>query len=357
MIEILHPDTDANRIAALLRPESGYRLVDAWPIALPELAVMDRPALAAGTPEADRRLAAYVADAHADGRALDRVTRYVVYPWRRTVVRLPDPEHFRRLRTARNRVLVTSEEQQRWSTALIGVAGLSVGAAALTTCALTGASRFRIADADVLGCTNLNRLVASVCDLGEPKLTLAHRRVLELDPYSEIAGFPGGYTPRSADEFFGRTDRLTVLIEEMDDFAMKVDIRLRARSRGIPVVMATDHGDNAFLDVERFDLDPEYPLWHGKAAHLAHVPSADLRDRRRRQEFAAAIVGGDITTRTRDSLAQIGRTLPSWPQLGTAASLAGVLAALAARYIACGGTLPSGRYRVDVDDILRGADG
>jgi tRNA A37 threonylcarbamoyladenosine dehydratase len=63
---------------------------------------------------------------------------------------------------------------------------------------LTGARRFRLADPDTLGPTNLNRLAGSVCDFGVPKLTLAMRRTLETDPYSDIEAFEAGYGPEVA---------------------------------------------------------------------------------------------------------------------------------------------------------------
>jgi hypothetical protein len=226
----------------------------------------------------------------------------------------------------------------------------------LAASSLTGARRFRLAEADTLGPTNLNRLAGSVCDFGEPKLTLAMRRTLEADPYSELEAFPDGYAPEAADAFLGTgdTERLAVLVEEMDDLGLKVDIRTRARAARVPVVMVTDNGDNAILDVERFDLDPGYPLFHGLAGDLA-AGQADLNDPIQRVNVASAIVGSQITPRTRFSLTQVGRTLPSWPQLGTAATVGGALGALAARYIACGVPLPSGRYRADLDQVLLGA--
>ncbi|MGY2123872.1 ThiF family adenylyltransferase [Nocardia gipuzkoensis] len=356
MIEILHPVADRGRIAELLAPRSGYRFVDCWTSALPELAVIDRPEFAAGTAAAGHALATYMASALDDG-SIDRISRFVVFPWRGTIVKLPDAEHFWRLRTARNRHLLTGDEQEAWSRALIGVAGLSVGASALAVCALTGARRFRLAERDTLGCSNLNRLQGSVCDVGEPKLTLAQRRTFELDPYCEITGFPAGYQPETAAAYLGAPgpgERLSVVIEEMDDFAMKVDIRRRARAAGIPVLMVTDHGDNAFLDVERYDLQPDYPLFHGKAGEVTELSPNDLRDPRRRIELAVAIVGSRISPRTRYSLTQVGHSLASWPQLGTAVSLAGALAGVAARAIVCGKELPSGRYRIDLDESLFG---
>ena len=366
MIEVLDPVADRPRINSLLDPAAGIRLVDAWQAALPELASLDLPHLSPGTADAKASLDEYFAAVWTEAD-IEAASRYVLFPWRSTIVRLPDADLFWRLRTARNRYLIDEGEQREWSAALIGIAGLSVGASVLAASSLTGARRFRLAEADTLAPTNLNRLAGSVCDFGEPKLTLAVRRTLEADPYSDLEAFPAGYTPGAAAAFIGGTgtgpgtgtgtgtgtERLTVLVEEMDDLALKVDIRVKARAARVPVVMVTDNGDNAILDVERFDLDSGYPLFHGLAGDLATNP-ADLNDPVQRVNVASAIVGSHITPRTRFSLTQLGRTLPSWPQLGTAATAGGALGALAARYIATGVPLPSGRYRVDLDEILLG---
>jgi len=355
MIELLDPVTDRLRIESLLDPAAGIKLVDAWETALPELASLDLPHLSPGTADSQASLDQYFAAEWTD-TSIEAASTYVLFPWRSTIVRLPGADLFWRLRTARNRYLIDESEQRQWSAALIGIAGLSVGASVLAASSLTGARRFRLAEGDTLGPTNLNRLAGSVCDLGEPKLTLAMRRTFEADPYSDIQAFPAGYTPGTADAFIGSggTERLTVLVEEMDDLALKVGIRVKARAARVPVVMVTDNGDNAILDVERFDQDPGYLLFHGLAGDLAANP-ADLNDPIQRVNIASAIVGSQITPRTRFSLTQVGRTLPSWPQLGTAATAGGALGALASRYIACGVPLESGRYRVDLDETLIGA--
>lgn len=338
MIEILHPLHDSERIVQLRRPDSGYQHVDAWETALPELTALNR----------------YTSGgAVFDAAALDQFSRQVVYPWRRTMVRLPEARLFDQLRTARNRYLITDDEQRLWSSALIGVAGLSVGSSVLNACSLTGAGHFRIADPDTLGPTNLNRLAGSVCDLGLSKTLLAQRRVLESNPYSEIEAFPSGYSPDSAGTFFGGPGAvpLRVVIEEMDDLAMKIDLRLRARASRVPVIMATDDGDNIILDVERYDLDPEYPLFHGRAGDITDLDPEVLRDPANRIRVASAIVGDDIGARMKKSLAEVGRTIPSWPQLGTAATLAGVVGALVARKLVCGDEVRSGRCHIRVDEL------
>lgn len=351
MIEILHPGRDGERIAALRAPLSGYDFVDGWTSALPDLVALDLPRRVGDAPvrASDPEPLAVLARA---GGTLDEASRYVVFPWRRTVVRLPESETFHRLRTARNRWLIDAEEQRAWSSALIGVAGLSVGASALTTCVLTGARRFRLAEHDTLAPTNLNRLPASVCDLGAPKLVLAQRRTWEIDPYCEITGFAEGYRPGTAARFLGSGgDRLGVVIEEMDDLAMKIHLRIAARAARIPVVMATDNGDGTFLDIERYDLEPGAPLFGGRAGDLAALTGADLADPARRMEIVRAIVGAGLSGRTLASLDQVGRTLPSWPQLATAVAISGALAAYGARAIVCGAPLQSGRYRVDLEDF------
>ncbi|HEY5856019.1 MAG TPA: ThiF family adenylyltransferase [Aldersonia sp.] len=268
MIDILHPTRDRRRIAQVCA--DGYRCVDAWPDVLVELGAIERP----DTDQAER--ARHIARCWPE-RAVAAASRYVVYPWRRTMVRLPERDLFHRMRTARNRWLLDEGEQRAWAQARIGIAGLSVGSSVLTVCALTGARRLRVTDPDTLGLTNLNRLAGSVCDLGTAKLDLAMRRVLELDPYASVEGFANGYTPSEADRFL---DGLTVLVEEMDDLAMKLHIRIRAKAARIPVVMVTDNGDDVILDVERFDLDPDYPVLHGRvgADDLSGVDLGDLSD-------------------------------------------------------------------------------
>ncbi|MGC4935284.1 ThiF family adenylyltransferase [Gordonia sp. DT30] len=337
MIDILDPARDRDRIDALLHA-GDHRLVDAWATARPELTA----------------LAQFTGEEVPDSAQLDSWSRYVVYPWRRTVVRVPVDPLLHRLRTARNRFLITDDEQAAWSSAQLAVAGLSVGASVVQVAALTGARRFHLADPDTLGPTNLNRLAGSVCDLGLAKTTLAARRLLEADPYAEIATWDRGYqVDRSAEFLRGRDGRpVDVVIEEMDDLAMKVAVRSHVRTARIPLIMVTDDGDNVIIDVERHDLDRDYPPFHGAAGEIAEYDLEALRDPANRVRVACAIVGADVAPRVAEALAHVGQTIPSWPQLGTAASLAGVVGAFAARTIVCGGDLPSGRYRVAIDDAL-----
>ena len=344
MIEILHPYYDAARIAQLT-DASRRELVDMWPAALEELRALDALEHVEPGPAPDTLVD------FGDPAVIDDRTRYVVIDWRNTVVRMPDAELFYRLKTARNRFLLTTSEQEAWRDATVAVAGLSVGSSALASCALTGARSFHIADSDRLSPTNLNRMTTSICDVGLAKVDIAERRILEGDPYSSVTQFVHGYSTDVADAFLGvATGKpVSVIIEEIDDIAMKIDMRRRARAARIPVVSVTDIGENVMLDIERYDLDPEYPIFHGRGENFS---AADAADPVQRLDMAMAIVGDNLTSRMAFSASQVGRSLASWPQLGSTAAMSGGIAAAAARNIVCGRPVMSGRYVLDIERMI-----
>ena len=136
---------------------------------------------------------------------------WVHYPWRRTVVGLLGRAAFRRLRLDRNRNKITAEEQERLSRLRIGVAGLSVGHAAAHTLALEGlCGELRLADFDAIDVSNLNRIPATVLDLGVNKAVVAARRIAELDPFVELAVAEDGVTADGVGAFL---DGLDVLVD------------------------------------------------------------------------------------------------------------------------------------------------
>ena len=63
----------------------------------------------------------------------------------------------------------------------------------------------RLADFDVLELSNLNRVPATVFDLGVNKAKVAARRVAEVDPYLPVHVLDDGLTFDNADSFVGRT--------------------------------------------------------------------------------------------------------------------------------------------------------
>ena len=274
--------------------------------------------------------------------------RWAYYPWRRTVVSVLGPRAFRRVRLDRNRNLITTAELDVLGRLHIGVVGLSVGHAiayALATQGLCGA--LRLTDFDDLELSNLNRVPASVFDLGVNKAVVCARRIAELDPYLPVSVQASGITTETVEDF---VDGLDILIEECDSLDAKVLVREVARARRVPVLMATS--DRGLLDVERFDEEPSRPLLHGL---IGDVDAAQLRDLQRTDKVPYSLRLVDATQvsgRMAASLIEVGETLSTWPQLSSEVALNTAAVAEAVHRIGLGEELPSGRARIDIAELF-----
>jgi molybdopterin/thiamine biosynthesis adenylyltransferase len=275
--------------------------------------------------------------------------RWAYYPWRRTLVRLLGPTAFRSLRLDRNRNKLTTAEQARLGELRVGVIGLSVGHAIAHALALEGiCGHLRLADFDHLELSNLNRIPATVLDLGLNKAVIVSRRIAELDPYLEVELIPEGLEDGNLDAFVAGLD---ILVEECDSLDVKALVREAARARRVPVLMETS--DRGLLDVERFDLEPDRPIFHGL---LGDVDAAELRGLSTHDKVphVLRILEPDhLSSRMAASMAEIDETLTTWPQLAGDVLLGAASIATAVRAIGRGDPLPSGRARVDLDRTVR----
>ncbi|WP_175585466.1 ThiF family adenylyltransferase [Nocardia cyriacigeorgica] len=283
---------------------------------------------------------------------------WVFYPWSGRLVHVLPRDSFQRLRADRNRDKIDRAQQRDLRERRIGVVGLSVGNSAAVTLAMEGVGgSFRLADFDTLGLSNLNRLRAGVGDLGISKTVLAARQMFEIDPYLTIEVFADGLTEESIGPFFDGVDGtrpLDLLVEECDTVWAKVAAREYARHRAIPVLM--DANDRGLLDVERFDLEPQRPLFHGRAGESTSSDVAKM-DRGELLSFLLEVVDEpQLSPAMRSAIGEIGRSLSSWPQLASGVMLGGALVADTARRILLGEPIPSGRTYIDLDELIP-ADG
>ncbi|WP_445167315.1 Rv1355c family protein [Mycolicibacterium sp. Dal123E01] len=279
---------------------------------------------------------------------LDEPTRWAHFPWRRTVVAILGPNGFRAVRTDRNRNLITAEEQRRLGTIRIGIAGLSVGHVIAHTLAAEGlCGTLRLADFDHLELSNLNRVPATILDIGINKAVVTARRIAELDPYLRIEVMPAGVRADSLDEFL---DDLDIVVEECDSLDMKVRIREGARDRRLPVLMATS--DRGLIDVERFDLEPERPVMHGVLGGVDSAQLSALSQQDRIPYMLRHLDASRSSGRLTASLVEVGHTLSTWPQLAGEVTLGATIVAEGARRIGLGEPLASGQVRIDIGQAL-----
>ena len=276
--------------------------------------------------------------------------RWVYYPWISTVVHTLEDESFQLVRTARNKNLIRANEQEKFYNSTIGIAGLSVGSNVAFAIVLQGGGRhLKLADFDTLSLSNMNRIRTGIDNLGLLKVEMVARQIYLLNPYTEIEVFSEGLTEKNIELFF---DGLDIIIDEIDNLGLKYLIRQSAKKYKTPVVMGADNGDNAVIDIERYDLDPQLIFFHNRIGKTSYEELLALDKLAIGKKIIQHIGIENITERVQESMLEIGKSIVSWPQLGGAALLNGSAVAYCVRKILTGELLEKNRSLISMDEKL-----
>ncbi|WP_129352014.1 Rv1355c family protein [Sorangium cellulosum] len=342
-------EADAGELGRLLRGDARLQVFDTIDRQLADLVRTRHPSRTLRDDEIAR-----LVEEHLAGVPREAYGVWVHYPWSHRLVHLLDREEFIELRTNRNKYKITGEEQERLAGRRVGVIGLSVGQSVALTMALErSAGELRIADFDHLELSNMNRIRTGVHNLDVPKVYATAREIAELDPFLEVRCFPDGVTADSMDRFLLEGGELDLVVDECDSLDIKLLIRHRARAHRIPVLM--DTSDRGLIDVERFDLEGDRPILHGLVGDLSPdlIRGLSTEDK---VPYVMRIIGQDtMSVRFRATLLEVQQTVSTWSQLGSAVVHGGAAAADTARRILAGEPVPSGRYYVDLEQIIGGA--
>ncbi|MBP6885872.1 MAG: ThiF family adenylyltransferase [Candidatus Pacebacteria bacterium] len=332
-----------------LRSDVSVRVIDTYEQQLAELYVIENPAVI-GLPPAElaARIATYVA--RSTRRAtLEQQGTWAWLPWQRALVHILPEREFFLVRTNRNGNLITPKEQQQFYRCVVGVAGLSVGGSIALTLALQGGARtIRIADFDSLELSNTNRILAGVHELATPKTTIVARRIWEMNPYAHITIFQDGLTEKNIPSFMRGLD---VVVDEMDQMAIKQLIREQARANKVALVSTADNGDTSVVDVERHDLK-KTPYFLGRLGATSVERFHSMNKLQIIREITRLMGPENVPPRMQSSLPEIGNTLVSVPQLGGTALMGAAATAYCVHRIAAGLPLPSGRSIISLDEKL-----
>lgn len=349
---IFNPKRSKDRavFSRLLRAQKHITVVDDWEEEYRELGFVQNP----------KRItrAALFSRAAPVSRNDTRKGVWVYYPWRNALVRVLEKNFFHKVRVSRNFNLILPAEQKKFEQARIGIAGLNVGNSAAVCIALEGGGQEMIlADNDILSVSNLNRFRAGLPDLGLNKAVVSARQVYEINPFARITVLERGIEAGKEDIFLTKP-RVDILVEEMDNMKLKISIREAAKHRRIPVVMVTGNGPNVIIDIERFDQNPRLPLLNGylKPGIIRQVKALEpgkgiLRER---ILLARDFMGArHLVERLRRSFDIVGTRLVGIPQIAESSFLRGAVVCYVVRQIAIGARVPSGRYHLRLDTLIK----
>lgn len=321
-----------NKDVAKLKEDASTTYVDASSPQLKELFLIENPQYVPASKE----------DAYASSdfkkfcKKKSTNTIYVYFPWNHHLVKTLSENDFFSLKTNRNQDLITKEEQAVLYNKKVAVFGMSVGSNIAFLLSQAGISKeMTIADFDELDTTNLNRIFAGVHQVGLNKTYVVARKIYEDNPFAKLNCLDEGISENKLEALLKKNE-LDLIIEEVDDFGFKIKSRVLAMKYKIPVLMVTDNGDGIVLHVERYDLghnkifgkttDHWMKMFAGPKPTLEQMSQVIMND----------IVGGvdKVDPRMLKSVKRvIKRELISWPQLGSAAVLAGVAATVFSKRI------------------------
>jgi len=318
---------------------------------LSELIELQNPSIDYG----DEELVSAV-DSHLKGVSSVDYGLWVYYPWMRRLVHVLPEDEFVQCRTNRNKYKITDKEQQLLSKKVVGVVGLSVGQSVSLTMAMERSfGELRIADFDDLELTNLNRIRTGVHNLGLPKTTVVAREIAEIDPFLKVSVFEEGLTEDNIDSFLTGGSKMDLLIDECDGLDMKIIMRVHAKKLRIPVLM--DMSDRGTLDIERYDIEPEYPILHGLIGDMNIAKLKALETYEDKIPYLLKMIDArTISPRLKASMIEIGTSITTWPQLASAVCLGGALGADVSRRLFTLGKVESGRYHVDLSELTLSED-
>ena len=133
--------------------------------------------------------------------------------------------------------------------ALFGLGG--VGSFTAEALARAGVGHLLLVDGDRVAPSNLNRqLVALHSTLGQPKADVMAARIRDISPAVRVDARRAFYLPENADDF--DLAGFDYVIDAVDTVAAKVELAVRARAVGVPLVSCMGAGNK--LDPARFEV-------------------------------------------------------------------------------------------------------
>lgn len=175
---------------------------------------------------------------------------------------------------SRTELILGKEGLERLFSSRVAVFGIGgVGGYAAEALARSGVGALDLIDSDVISLTNLNRQIyALYSTIGKYKVDAAKERILDINPKCRVNVYKVFYLPENAGQFdFTQYD---YIIDAVDTVTAKIEIIVRAKECGTPVVSAMGAGNK--LDASAFETADIYKT---SVCPLARVMRKELKER------------------------------------------------------------------------------
>ena len=175
---------------------------------------------------------------------------------------------------SRTQLLVGKEAMEKLAASRVAVFGIGgVGGAVVEALARSGVGALDLIDDDKVCLTNLNRQILALrSTIGKYKADVAEERIHAINPDCQVTVHKCFYMPDTADRFdFSAYD---YVVDAIDTVTGKIELILRARESGTPVISAMGCGNR---------IDPSMlraaDLYETAGDPLARVMRRELKKR------------------------------------------------------------------------------
>ena len=144
---------------------------------------------------------------------------------------------------SRTQLLLGQEAIDRLKQARVAVFGIGgVGGYTAEALVRSGIGSIDLIDSDTVSVTNINRqLFATHSTVGQLKVEVAKKRLLDINPEAVVRTYPVFYTPETADEFdFTQYD---YIVDAIDTVTGKLCLAKRAFAVGTPIISCMGAGN------------------------------------------------------------------------------------------------------------------
>lgn len=155
--------------------------------------------------------------------------------------------------------------------AVFGVGG--VGGYVVEALVRSGVGEITVVDKDVVSLSNINRqIIALHSTVGMPKVEVLKARALDINPSVKVNTYEMFFLPETASSFdFSVFD---YVVDCVDTVAAKIEIAVRAKEAGVPVISAMGAGNK--LDPTLFEVDD---IYNTSVCPLCRVMRKELKSR------------------------------------------------------------------------------